>query len=91
MDSKTANLMDWVNRSVKKDDTLVFDKFHGRDAVKITLSYDDKGHPKIGAEIWALVRLKEFRFKKSNGRKKCLMEKNIGTKYQCLFQAIWKS
>ena len=46
MDSKTANLMDWVDRNVKKDDTLVFDKFHGRDAVKITLSYDDKGHPK---------------------------------------------
>ena len=46
MDSKTANLMDWVDRNVKKDDTLVFDKFHGRDAVKITLSYDDKGHPR---------------------------------------------
>ena len=23
----------------------------------------------------------------SNGKKKCLTEKNIGTKYQCLFQA----
>ena len=43
--------------SVKKDDTLVFDKFHGRDAVKITC-HMTICHPKIGAEIWALVRLK---------------------------------
>lgn len=45
MPAKLAGSMQFSMRSIKNKERIEFDEFHGRDAVKMTVNYDDGGHP----------------------------------------------